>query len=187
MRTHARIVYATADTCFGRLLVARTDRGLCAILFGSDDTSLRADLEQRFPNAEVSHAETATDVTANIVGCIERGDELAAGIALDTDGTLFQEIVWSAIRAIPSGETASYMELAQRIGRPRAARAVARACAENRLAVIVPCHRVVRTDGGVSGYRWGVERKQALLSRERWQPADHPQMMTGTASRTAMP
>jgi AraC family transcriptional regulator, regulatory protein of adaptative response / methylated-DNA-[protein]-cysteine methyltransferase len=153
----------------GRVLVAATGRGLCAILLGSSGSQLLADLKSRFPHA------TLTKAPAGFAGWIEKvvrfvDDPARAGgleLPLDVRGTAFQRRVWEALRQIPAGKTASYTEIAGRMGRPRAARAVAGACAANALAVAIPCHRVVASNGGLAGYRWGVERKRRLLERER--------------------
>jgi len=154
----------------GSILVAASERGVCAILLGADAEALVNELEGRFPQAErVTRDAEFERLLAEVVALVEqpaRGFRLP----LDIRGTAFQERVWQALRKIPSGTTASYSEIAQAIGAPRAARAVARACAANTLAVAIPCHRVVRGDGSLSGYRWGVERKRALLAREASEP-----------------
>jgi len=162
----ATIRYAVGACSLGRLLVARSAAGVCAILLGDDDRTLAADLVRRFPGVAIladpaGLAQTLTDA-ARLVEA--PGGRFAP--PLDFAGTPFQRRVWQALRAIPPGTTASYADVAARVGAPRSARAVARACAANPLAVAVPCHRVVRSDGGVSGYRWGTERKRALLARE---------------------
>jgi AraC family transcriptional regulator, regulatory protein of adaptative response / methylated-DNA-[protein]-cysteine methyltransferase len=160
------IRFAVGECSLGSILVAATDKGVCAIEFGDDPDQLVHALQDRFPKAQlVGGDHTFEQFVAKVVGFIEapaRGLDLP----LDIRGTAFQKRVWNAIRDIPAGATASYAELAQRIGRPSASRAVAQACASNTLAVAIPCHRVVRRDGGLSGYRWGVERKEALLTRE---------------------
>jgi len=162
----AHIRYGIGQSSLGRVLAASTDQGICAILIGDDDAALVTDLEQRFPNADAIGADTDFDTTvAAVVAMIE---EPAKGLTLPLDirGTAFQQRVWQALRAIPAGKTLSYAALAETIGQPDAARAVAGACAANRLAVAIPCHRIVRGDGAISGYRWGVERKRELLNRE---------------------
>lgn len=154
------------SSSLGFVLVARSDRGLCAILLGDDADALLDDLRRRFPRARpVRDVAGLADPIARIARCIEHpgGDP---GLPLDLRGTPFQRRVWQALRAIPSGTTASYGEIARRIGSPRACRAVAAACASNPLALAIPCHRVVAADGRLSGYRWGVERKRTLLQRE---------------------
>ena len=160
------IRFAVGECSLGSILVAATDKGVCAIEFGDDPDALVHALQDRFPKAQlVGGDHTFEQLVAKVVGFIEapaRGLDLP----LDIRGTAFQKRVWNAIRDIPAGATASYAELARRIGRPSASRAVAQACASNTLAVAIPCHRVVRRDGGLSGYRWGVERKEALLTRE---------------------
>ncbi len=161
------IRHASAETSLGRVLVAATDKGVCAIQFGDADASLEAWLRRRFPNAAIEPAGAAFEGTlVAVVALIERPGT-GHGLPLDLRGTAFQEQVWRALRAIPAGATASYAEVAAAIGKPAAARAVAAACAANAVGVAVPCHRVIHSDGSMSGYRWGVERKAALLARER--------------------
>lgn len=163
----ARIAFAIAQCSLGALLVARSQRGLCAIALGDDPDVLLRELQDRFPRAELVGGDAAFEqLVAQVVGLIE-APRLGLDLPLDIRGTAFQQRVWDALRKVPAGETVSYAEIAARIGSPRAVRAVAQACAANVLAVAIPCHRVVRSDGGVSGYRWGVARKQALLERER--------------------
>lgn len=161
-----RIRFAVAECSLGSILVAATDKGVCAILLGSDPDALARDLQDRFPEAEFSGGDATFERwVAEIVGFVEapgRGLDLP----LDIGGTAFQQRVWTALRAIPVGTTATYAEIARAIGEPAAVRAVAQACGANRLAVAIPCHRVVRSDGSLSGYRWGVERKRDLLARE---------------------
>jgi AraC family transcriptional regulator of adaptative response/methylated-DNA-[protein]-cysteine methyltransferase len=139
---------------------------VCAILFGDDERALEADLRRRFPQAALARGDQELSARlAQAAALIERpGAPFAA--ELDLRGTPFQRKVWDALRAIPAGATASYKEIALRIGMPDASRAVAQACGANALAVAVPCHRVIRGDGGISGYRWGVARKRDLLARE---------------------
>lgn len=163
----ARIAFAIAQCSLGALLVARSQRGLCAIALGDDPDALLRELQDRFPRAELVGGDAAFEqLVAQVVGLIE-APRLGLDLPLDIRGTAFQQRVWDALRKVPAGQTVSYAEIAARIGSPRAVRAVAQACAANVLAVAIPCHRVVRSDGGVSGYRWGVARKQALLERER--------------------
>ena len=163
----ARIAFAIAACSLGALLVARSQRGLCAIALGDDPEALLRELQDRFPRAELVGGDAAFEqLVAQVVGFVE-APRLGLDLPLDIRGTAFQQRVWDALRKVPAGETVSYAEIAARIGSPRAVRAVAQACAANVLAVAIPCHRVVRSDGGVSGYRWGVARKQALLARER--------------------
>jgi AraC family transcriptional regulator of adaptative response/methylated-DNA-[protein]-cysteine methyltransferase len=161
-----RIQFALGETSLGSILVAASKKGLCAILLGEDPAHLLADLEDRFPQADLQPGDSSFDQwVAEVVGLVEH-PEIGLDLPLDIRGTAFQQRVWQALRDIPVGETRSYKEVADMLGLPKAARAVAQACAANRLAVAIPCHRVVRNDGGLSGYRWGVERKQALLDRE---------------------
>ena len=147
-------------------LVAASDKGVCAILLGDDPDVLARDLQDRFPKAALVGGDaTFEQWVAKIVGFVE-APRLGLDLPLDVRGTAFQQRVWQALRDIPVGSTASYAEIAARIGSPKAVRAVAQACAANALAVAIPCHRVVRNDRSLSGYRWGVERKRALLDRE---------------------
>ena len=160
------IRFAIGRCILGTLLVARSERGVCAIFFGDDAATLIGELRRRFPQAEDGRLEPwATDTLARVEALIENpGAEL--GLPLDLRGTDFMLEVWHALRDIPAGSTESYAQVAKRIGAPASARAVARACAANPVAVAVPCHRVVRADGTLSGYRWGRERKRTLLDRE---------------------
>jgi AraC family transcriptional regulator of adaptative response/methylated-DNA-[protein]-cysteine methyltransferase len=139
---------------------------VCAVLIGDDPLSLVNDLQDQFPKANLIGNESGyEDLVAKVVGLIEKPG-VGLDLPLDIRGTVFQQRVWKALQQIPVGSTASYAEIAKLIGIPRAVRAVAQACAANSLAVAIPCHRVIRNDGGLSGYRWGVERKHALLERE---------------------
>jgi AraC family transcriptional regulator of adaptative response/methylated-DNA-[protein]-cysteine methyltransferase len=160
------IGYACAACSLGTVLVASTGRGICAILLGDDADALVDDLRARFPRALLAAA--APEDAGLLAGAVALVDapHAAAGLPLDVRGTAFQQRVWQALRAIEPGRTVSYTELAERLGMPQGARAVAGACAANPAAVAIPCHRVVRGDGGLSGYRWGIERKRLLLERE---------------------
>ncbi len=161
------IRYALAKCSLGALLVAATGRGVCAISLGGDARALLRDFERRFPKAQRLAGDRAFERwVAQVVGFVE-APAVGLDLPLDLRGTAFQLRVWRALRAIPPGSTATYAEVARRIGAPRAVRAVARACATNPLAVAVPCHRVLRADGALAGYRWGIERKRSLLERER--------------------
>jgi len=161
------IRFAVGDCWLGSILVAASDQGVCAILLGDDPDALTRDLQDRFPNAKlIGGDEEFEQWVAQVVGFVE-APSVGLDLPLDIQGTAFQHRVWEALREIPAGSTASYAEVAERIGQPRSVRAVARACAANPLAVAIPCHRVVRTDGSLSGYRWGVERKGQLLRREQ--------------------
>lgn len=158
--------YAISDCELGRCLVAESERGICAILLGDDDDALRDELQTLFPHAQAESPEG--DFAGRLQQVIHSLDNSTAALALPLDirGTAFQQQVWQALRAIPCGETASYQQVASAIGKPKAVRAVASACAANKLAIIIPCHRVVRNDGALSGYRWGTARKAQLLQRE---------------------
>lgn len=164
---NAAIHFAIGQCSLGAILTAQSTRGVCAILLSDDPAALLQELQDRFPNAELIGADAGYEsVMAAVVGLIEApGTPLA--LPLDVRGTAFQQRVWQALRQIRPGETVSYSELARRIGMPQAARAVAQACGANPLAVAIPCHRVVRNDGALSGYRWGVARKRELLRREQ--------------------
>jgi AraC family transcriptional regulator of adaptative response/methylated-DNA-[protein]-cysteine methyltransferase len=160
------IRFAIGACSLGAILVAATDKGICAIAMGDDPDQLARELQDRFPAADIVGADRDFEATvARVVGLVE-APETGLELPLDLRGTVFQQRVWEALRAIPSGATVSYSELAQRLGLPAGARAIAGACAANPVALAVPCHRVVRNDGALSGYRWGVERKRALLERE---------------------
>ena len=160
------IRFAVGESSLGAVLVAASRRGVCAILLGEEPEALVRDLQDRFPDADLIGNDPAFESTvARVLGVVEQ-PRLGLDLPLDLRGTAFQQRVWQALREIPAGSTASYAEIARRIGQPRAARAVAQACGANPVAVAVPCHRVVRNDGALSGYRWGVARKRALLDRE---------------------
>jgi AraC family transcriptional regulator of adaptative response/methylated-DNA-[protein]-cysteine methyltransferase len=164
--SNAEIRFAIGECSLGSILVGCSQRGVAAILIGDDPQVLLRDLQDRFPRARLIGADADFErLVAQVVGFVE-APGLGLALPLDVRGTVFQQRVWQALREIPSGATASYAEVARRIGAPKSVRAVARACSANALAVAIPCHRVVRADGGLSGYRWGVERKRALLDRE---------------------
>ena len=163
---HAEIRFASGVCSLGTVLVAATEKGVCAILLGDDAATLVRDLEERFPRATFVSGDGDFERTvARVVSFVE-APRMGLDLPLDVRGTVFQQRVWQALRGIPAGSRASYREIAERIGAPKAVRAVAQACAANRLAVAIPCHRVVRNDGALAGYRWGVARKRALLERE---------------------
>jgi AraC family transcriptional regulator of adaptative response/methylated-DNA-[protein]-cysteine methyltransferase len=160
------IRFALGQTSLGAILVASSKRGVASILLGDDPDALLRQLQDRFPKAQLIGADRDYEVlVARVVGLIE-APQIGLNLPLDVRGTAFQRRVWLALQEIPVGQTVSYSEIARRIGSPKATRAVAGACAANNLAVAIPCHRVVRNDGAVSGYAWGVERKKALLDRE---------------------
>ena len=163
---NAEIRFAIGECSLGSILVAQSGRGVCAILLGDDPDALARDLQDRFPQARLIGGDKGFEsLVARVVGFVE-APALGLDLPLDVRGTAFQQRVWQALRDIPAGETASYSAIAQRIGAPKSVRAVASACAANAIAVASPCHRVVRNDGALSGYRWGVERKRALLDKE---------------------
>ena len=159
--------WADVDTALGHALVAVSERGVCAVLLGDDPRALRDELQREFPKAQLQQVDAGRDEFL-APRLREVADALARGgtVPVELLGTAFQHRVWQALMRIPAGETRTYAELAQMIDQPRAARAVARACASNRVAVLVPCHRIVRGDGSLGGYRWGLPRKQALLAGE---------------------
>jgi AraC family transcriptional regulator of adaptative response/methylated-DNA-[protein]-cysteine methyltransferase len=160
------IRFAVGECSLGSVLVAATGQGVCAITLGGDPDALVQDLQHRFSNAQLVGGDAEFEqLVARVVGLVESPGQ-GLNLPLDVKGTVFQQRVWQALREIPAGSTVSYSQVAARIGAPKAVRAVAQACASNAVAVAIPCHRVVRRDGGLSGYRWGVERKRALLERE---------------------
>ena len=166
MKKREVIEYVSGKTSLGLVLTALSKKGLCAVLMGDDLSLLIFELETRFPDAMFAEGEgEAKKVWEKVVDLIKNPGQ-KHGLKLDVRGTRFQQKVWDALGEIPYGTTASYSEIAQKIGSPKAVRAVAGACAANHIAVVIPCHRVVRSDGALSGYRWGVERKAALLKAE---------------------
>ncbi|HHT8250690.1 TPA: bifunctional DNA-binding transcriptional regulator/O6-methylguanine-DNA methyltransferase Ada [Citrobacter braakii] len=158
--------YTLADCSLGRCLVAESERGICAILLGDDDATLVADLHGLFPAAQDVPADADFQQRVREVIAAINARDAPLSLPLDIRGTAFQQQVWQALRAIPCGETMSYQQLASAIGKPKAVRAVASACGANKLAIVIPCHRVIRGDGALSGYRWGIARKAQLLQRE---------------------
>lgn len=160
------IGFATGLCSLGVILAAKSERGVCAIFLGDDPEPLARALQDRFPYASLIHGDAElAQLLAKMTGFVER-PVLGLDLPLDIRGTVFQQRVWQALREIPVGSTASYTDIANRIGSPKSVRAVAQACAANALAVAIPCHRVVRNDGGLGGYRWGIARKAELLRRE---------------------
>ena len=160
------IRFAIGECSLGSILVAASEKGVCAIFLGDNPEALVNELQNRFAKARLIGGDRHFErMVAQVIGFIE-APNLGLDLPLDVRGTAFQQRVWQALREIPPGSTASYAQIAKHIGASKAVRAVARACASNPVAVAIPCHRVVRTDGGLSGYRWGVERKRALLKRE---------------------
>jgi len=161
-----QIQFAVGQCSLGSILVAASDKGICAILMGDSPDELINDLEKRFPKAEFIGGDRDFEQRiALVIGLVET-PQSGLNLPLDIRGTAFQQRVWQALQTIPAGSTLSYSQLAERIGAPKSARAVASACAANPLAIAIPCHRVVRSDGSLSGYRWGIERKRTLLNRE---------------------
>ncbi|HUX86806.1 MAG TPA: bifunctional DNA-binding transcriptional regulator/O6-methylguanine-DNA methyltransferase Ada [Chloroflexota bacterium] len=181
--TGVRISYTIIDSPFGRLLAAATDRGVCAISLASSDEALEALLRAEYPTANLERDDSALRSIASALLRHLDGWPSELSVPLDVPGTDFQQRVWSALRTIPYGETLSYSEVASAIGQPTATRAVARACGSNRVAIVIPCHRVVRRDGGLGGYRWGAERKQALLDGERTARLAHTPREAGPGPR----
>lgn len=166
----AIIRFAVGRCSLGEILVGQSQRGICAILLGDDADALVRDLQDRFPKAQLVGGDAGFEqLVAQVVGFVE-APSLGLKLPLDVRGTAFQERVWRALCEIPPGRTVTYAELAARIGAPQSARAVAQACGANRIAVAIPCHRVIRRDGDLAGYRWGVERKRELQRREAQQP-----------------
>ena len=161
------IAYTVTGSPLGRLLVAATERGVAAVSLGDSESALEAGLRKEYPQAEIRRDDAALHSWVSLVLDELAGARPRTDLPLDVLATAFQHRVWQELRSIPRGETRSYAEVARRLGQPTAARAVARACASNRVALLVPCHRVVATGGEVGGYKWGAERKRALLERER--------------------
>jgi AraC family transcriptional regulator, regulatory protein of adaptative response / methylated-DNA-[protein]-cysteine methyltransferase len=161
------IRYTVLATELGRLLIATTARGICSVRFGEGEAALLRELKHDFAAAEIRRDDHGLEPVAAQVRQWLQGPTAPLGVPLDIQGTAFQQMVWEALRRIPSGQTRSYAEVAQSIGRPRAVRAVANACASNPVALLVPCHRVVQKNGSMAGYRWGVKRKEELLRKER--------------------
>lgn len=161
------IRYATTRTGVGRLLVASRGAGACWIAIGDTGEQLVEDLRREYPDTPLREDPAGMRTLIEAVAALAEGRGSAKDIPLEVSGTEFQRRVWDAVRGIPEGSTASYSDIARRIGRPTSMRAVAGACAANRLALAIPCHRVVGADGSITGYRWGVERKRDLLARER--------------------
>lgn len=161
------VQYTLRQCSLGQALIGTSQRGVCCVLLGDDEPQLFASLTAEFSSERLVRDDAALCDTATAVDRVLRGGDDGNDLALDLRGTDFQLRVWSALREIPRGYTATYTQIAERIGSPRAVRAVASACAANHVAVVVPCHRVVRSDGSLGGYKWGVDRKRALLESER--------------------
>ncbi len=160
------IRFATRATSLGQLLLGRTERGVCSVSLGDDQGALERDLAREFPRAELMRDDGALEQELALVVALLESETDSPALPLDLSGSLFQKRVWTLLRQIPAGQTTTYTELAEKLGQPTAARAVARACATNPVALLVPCHRVIRSTGELAGYRWGLSRKKALLERE---------------------
>jgi AraC family transcriptional regulator, regulatory protein of adaptative response / methylated-DNA-[protein]-cysteine methyltransferase len=161
-----KIEYTITNCELGKMLVARTEKGVCAVTFGDDESFLTERLFDEYPNAEIGKNETNLKEYVEAILQNLAGNNKRIVFPIDVQATAFQMQVWDALRKIPYGETLSYKQVAESLGNPKAVRAVARACATNRVAVVIPCHRVVGSDGSLSGYRWGIERKQRLIEGE---------------------
>ncbi len=160
------VTYGVVDSVLGRLLIAGTSKGICAVMLGDQDDRLEAELRAEYPQAQLTRDESAfTDWVRGVIAHLD-GRQPHLDLPVDVQGTAFQWKVWRYLQSIPYGETRSYSDVARAIGAPSSVRAVARACATNKVCLVIPCHRVIAKDGGVAGYRWGVERKRALLDRE---------------------
>ena len=178
------LMFAVGECWLGSILIAATQKGIAAVLMGDDAEALLRDLQDRFPKANLRGGDKSFDKLAAQVIAVVEGSQVSPKLPLDIQGTVFQHKVWSALKSIPAGETVNYAEIAKQIGDPKAVRAVASACGANPVAVLIPCHRVVRRDGVLSGYRWGLERKQALLDREA---LDQKASVRADAARTPRP
>ncbi len=163
----AVIEFATTKTAFATILIARSGQGVCFVLLGDTAAELYAALQQRQPNAQLIKDEQALAPYLKKVTDFLDAPQTPLDFPLDIQGSDFQKNVWAILQTIPMGQTLSYSDVAERLHKPKAVRAVANACAANPLALVIPCHRILRADGGISGYRWGVERKRALLAKER--------------------
>lgn len=164
--TPQSIEFSILDNAFALILLARSELGVCAILLGDTADELYADLQRRFPKAQLSKNEQGLAAWLKVVTDFLAAPLTPLDFPLDIHGSDFQKSVWAVLQTIPVGQTLSYSEVAERLGKPKAVRAVANACAANPLALVIPCHRILRADGGISGYRWGVKRKRALLALE---------------------
>lgn len=164
-----QIRWSEVDTVLGHALVAASERGVCAVLLGDDPRALQEELQREFPKAQLARVDAGRDefLAPRVRDVADALAQRGATVPVELVGTAFQHRVWQALMRIPAGETRTYAELARLLGQPKAARAVARACAGNRVALLVPCHRIIRGDGSLGGYRWGLPRKQALLAGER--------------------
>jgi AraC family transcriptional regulator of adaptative response/methylated-DNA-[protein]-cysteine methyltransferase len=186
-----RIGYTIVESSLGYVLVAATERGVAAVRFGDSEQAMVGDFVREFPKAELTRDDEQLRPWVTLLLHSLQGQPSTHPVSLDVQASTFQWKVWQALRAIPIGQTRSYQEIAQAIGQPTAARAVAQACASNPVAVFIPCHRVVRNDGQLGGYHWGVERKQQLLAREHGMPVAHSSSeepnRQHSRERTAMP
>jgi AraC family transcriptional regulator of adaptative response/methylated-DNA-[protein]-cysteine methyltransferase len=162
-----RIGYSIVPVSLGHVLIAATENGVCSVKLGDQTAALERDLQREYPAAEIRRDDNPRSAWVETIVEHLRGKQASLDLPIDVQATAFQWKVWRALQRIPPGETRAYAEVARAIGKPKAVRAVARACATNPVAIVVPCHRVVRTDGGLGGYRWGTERKKQLLAREK--------------------
>jgi AraC family transcriptional regulator of adaptative response/methylated-DNA-[protein]-cysteine methyltransferase len=165
-----RIGYSIVPVSLGHVLIAATENGVCSVMLGDQTAALERDLQHEYPAAEIRRHDNPRSAWVETIVEHLRGKQASLDLPIDVQATAFQWKVWRALQRIPPGETRAYAEVARAIGKPKAVRAVARACATNPVAIVVPCHRVVQKDGGLGGYRWGVERKKQLLAREKTQP-----------------
>ena len=173
---------AIAQTSLGSMLIAQTEKGICDIVWGQNASELMKQFQEKFPTAVMHPQDQSFEHTvAQIVGLVEHSTQ-PSSLHLHIQGTAFEQKVWEALKNIPVGQTRTYAQVAQSIGMPKAVRAVANACAANRLALVVPCHRVVRSDGGLGGYRWGVENKEKILAHERLLFGSSPSNITASTS-----
>ena len=161
-----KIAYTVTPSSLGKVLVAGTDRGISAVYLGDEERSLVSALEKEYPRAEIQRSANSNPGWLKEILCRIEGHPPCVDLPLDVQATAFQRRVWQELQKIPRGATRTYTQVARALGKPRSVRAVARACATNPTSIVVPCHRVIRTDGALAGYRWGLQRKQKLLERE---------------------
>lgn len=162
-----KIEYTITDSDLGKLLIARTEKGICAVTFGDDENVLTENLSKEYPHAEITENNESLKTYVEAILANLAGADKTLDLPLDIQATTFQMRVWELLRKIPYGETVSYSDIAERLDNKNAVRAVATACASNRVALVIPCHRVIGKSGNLSGYRWGIERKKAILKKEK--------------------